>query len=306
MLNRARSVHMFRIILVCLAIPLAGCGTIVDPSPYNPKKDRAVLDIGPYTAISLLTFTDASDASIKLQALSDGYADQRDNLMREQLLFDVPMIGLAAAAVVNPLFNGAKNTTLALGLGSAAAGGGRLYFGPQTKVATYNKASLALGCAATAASGIAQESSADRTNGLTLVGRLNSDIQAAAPFASANAALMTARDQAIKSVDALQAALAMLAGAPTTLQAFANDTVRSATNQIVSNVQNVQATEQAFASAAVPKANANAVIAPKAKLLAFRAAPDPSDLQNEAAQADAMTQRINVALGALPKCSPSF
>ena len=32
--------------------------------------------------------------------------------MREQLLFDVPMIGLAAAAVVNPLFNGAKNTTL--------------------------------------------------------------------------------------------------------------------------------------------------------------------------------------------------
>lgn len=297
---------MSRIIFICLAISLVGCGTVLDPSPYNPKKDAAVLGNAspPYTAISILTFTDASDASVKLQALSDGYADQRDNLMREQLLFDVPMIGLAAAAVVNPLFNGAKNATLALGLGAAAAGGGRLYFGPQTKVAAYNKASLALGCAATAASGIAQETSADKAAGAALLARLDADIQAAAPFASANAALTTARDQATKSADALRTALAMLAGAPTTLQAFANETVRAATNQIVTNVQNVQATEQAFASAAVSKAPVAA--AQRTKLLAFRAAPDPGDLQNEAAEADAMTQRINAALGALPKCAATF
>jgi hypothetical protein len=50
--------------------------------------------------------------------------------MRQQLLFDIPMIGLAAAAVINPLFEGAKNATLVLGLGAAAAGSARLYFGP--------------------------------------------------------------------------------------------------------------------------------------------------------------------------------
>jgi hypothetical protein len=66
-------------------------------------------------------------------------------------------------------------------------------------------------------SGIAQETSADQAAGAALTGRLNSNIQAAAPFVSANAALMSARDQATKSLDALQAALAMLAGAPTTL-----------------------------------------------------------------------------------------
>ena len=133
--------------------------------------------------------------------------------------------------------------------------------------------------------------------------RLNADIDAAAPFVSANAALMSARDQARKSVEALQTALATLTGAPTTLQAFANDTVRAATNQIVTNVQNVQATEQAFASAAAPKPP---LTAQTARLRAVRAAPDPGDLQNEAAQADAITQRINAALGALPKCTASF
>jgi hypothetical protein len=121
-----------RIISIGLAISLAGCGTILDPSPHNPKRDTAVLgSVSPALHGHLDSHLRGRQRRVDQAASAfRRYADQRENIMREQLLFDVPMIGLAAAAVVNPLFNGAKNTALALGLGAAAAGGGRLYFGP--------------------------------------------------------------------------------------------------------------------------------------------------------------------------------
>jgi hypothetical protein len=65
---------MNRAVLLSSVASLGGCGTIFDPSPYNPKADSTVLNSGTphYTAVGVLPFTSASDAAPKLQALSDG------------------------------------------------------------------------------------------------------------------------------------------------------------------------------------------------------------------------------------------
>jgi hypothetical protein len=54
---------MNRILLACLAISLAGCGTIFDPAPYSPLTDKLLLASGDTTAVTIFPFnTDASDA----------------------------------------------------------------------------------------------------------------------------------------------------------------------------------------------------------------------------------------------------
>lgn len=116
---------------------LGGCGTILDPAPFAPT--------------SQTTFSHSADAQTQLKVLSKEYDAERNKLMRQQLLFDLPLFGLAAATVASGIYGGSKGLTLGLGLGSAALGGGRLYFGPQTRVAAYNKASTALTCAASVA-----------------------------------------------------------------------------------------------------------------------------------------------------------
>ena len=132
------------------------CGTIFDPAPYSPLTDKPLLArlSPPATPLTIFPFTDATDAKHKLQALANGYADQPDDLMRQQLIFDVPMIGLGVAAIVNPLYDRAKNVTLGLSLGAAGA---RIYFGAQAKVTAYNAAWLSLTCASLVADSIATE-----------------------------------------------------------------------------------------------------------------------------------------------------
>jgi len=303
---------MSRILLGCLAVSLAGCGTIFDPAPYSPLNDPTVLaSVSPPIPATLLTFDDPpNDAKHKLLALANGYADQRDGLMRQQLIFDVPMIGLGVAAIVNPLYDGAKNVTLGLGLGAAGAAGARIYFGPQAKVAAYNAAWLSLTCASLVAESIAIEKMGDGnpTNpngGPMLVNNLDRSIAVAVPSLSGNAVLLAAYNQAQKSLAALQTALGTLNAATSQLEQYALTVISTATNKVLANVQNV--------SAATAPAAAAAKSAPQPGLTAERlsARPKPDlttltlDLQNYSAQADAITQRINAVMGALPKCTPS-
>ncbi len=300
-----------RTLLVLLALPLAGCGSIFDPAPYNPGNDPAVLNslTPPADSVTILTFGNPpSDARAKLQALAAGYAGHRDALMRQQLLFDIPMIGLGAAAIVNPLFEGGKNVTLGLGLGAAGMEGGRLYFAPQAREAAYNAAWLSLSCAALVADGIVAEKKGDGLAGPALADRLESEIAAAEGSISSDPVLLAAYNQAQQSLAALKTALAALSGATGQLEQYALSVISAATNKIVGNIQNVSAAVGAIAAAAKP--------APPASVTPHVAAargPQPQrelqqltlDLQNDAAKAEVMTQRINAVLAALPKCNPS-
>lgn len=123
---------------------LTGCATVFDPIPYRPNT----------TNQDLLQFSDVKDAAKKLQTISDGYADQRDSLMQQQLLFDLPLMGVAAATIASGIYGGSKDLILGLGLGSAGIAGGRVYFGPQGKITAYNEAAMSLGCASHFARGV--------------------------------------------------------------------------------------------------------------------------------------------------------
>jgi hypothetical protein len=299
-----------------LTICLAGCaGSILDPSPYDPQNDPGVQNsTAPHsTALGLLTYGSAADAAPKLLALSQGYANERNDMMRQEMLFDIPMVGLGVAAIVNPLFNGAKNTTLGLSLGAAAVGGARLYFGPPTKVTAYNAATQDLLCAWSATTQIAaMESTA--AAGDALVATMNNDIGLAQPLASANATLTTARDEAVKSVAALQTALQNLKAAPGTLQDYAVGVITATDNKITGSAQNVSswvaAVQSATTGGTVKPALAAApppgpVLPPGAAPAGPTAAQLTTSLQNESTQADSMTAAITAALGKLTKCPTS-
>ncbi len=296
---------MNRILPASLAVFFTGCGTIFDPAPYNPLNDAGVLASvsPPATALTILSFDNqATDAKPKLQALGNGYANQRDDLMRQQLLFDVPMLGLGVAAIVNPLFDGAKNVTLGLSLGAAGAAGARIYFGPQAKVTAYNAAWLSLTCASLVADSIATEKMGDGATGPELATALATNITDAERSLSGNAVLLAAYNQAQKSLAALQTALATLNTASSQLEKYGLTVISTATNRVLANVQNVSAATAPVAAAAKPaRAFASAPAparAPDVATLTLR-------LQNNSAMADAMTQRINTVMEALPKCTPA-
>jgi hypothetical protein len=297
---------MNRILLACLAVSLAGCGTIFDPAPYSPLNDTTVLASVPATPLTILTFADPPiDAKSKLLALGNGYANQRDDLMRQQLLFDVPMIGVGVAAIVNPLFEGSKNVTLGLALGAAGAAGGRTYFGPQAKVTAYNAAWLSLTCASLVAESIATEQMGDGATGPGLVTDLAKNITDAEPSLSSNAVLLAAYNQAQKSLAALQTALGTLNAASSQLEQFGLTVISTATNKVLANVQNVTAATAPVVAAAKSAPASPPAVGQRRKLALPHAAALTLELQNNSAMADAMTQRINTVMGALPKCTPA-
>ena len=297
---------MNRILLACLAVSLAGCGTIFDPAPYSPLTDKPLLASlsPPATPLTIFPFTDATDAEPKLQALANGYADQRDDLMRQQLIFDVPMIGLGVAAIVNPLYEGAKNVTLGLSLGAAGAAGARIYFGPQAKVTAYNAAWLSLTCASLVADSIATEKTGDGAAGPGLVTQLSDTITKAEGSLTGNPVLLTAYNQARVSLAALQTALGTLNAASSQLEQYALTVISTATNKVLANVQNVSAATAPVA-AVKPAAPMRGLAQETTRKTASDVAKLTLDLQNYSAQADAMTQRINSVMGALPKCTPA-
>jgi hypothetical protein len=288
-----------------------------------------LLDTYHYTSQTIsVVGTNLQDAATKLQALSDGYADARDTIMREELLFDIPILGVGIATVGSSLFKGSRDQVLALGLGAASLVGARLYFSPQGKIVAYNSAALALSCGASVASDLDEivksfgtgadtdAATATATKLLSAITAANNKIASpvkSASAAPARAALLTARDQAQKALTDLNSALAIIATAPGRLQVFANQVMRNTTSKIVTGSQNVDA-----ALAAI-RANATSTLAPKPS-----AAPSPPGsrplltipdyasedepaltytLQTLTADAAAYTRTINDAWSLLAGCT---
>ena len=251
---------------VLISVFLGGCATtsIFDPAPYRPNIDTSVLSSSNSTSVAILQFSSLNDASKKLQALSDGYAAQRDSLMRQQLMFDIPMMGLAAGTIASGIYGGSKGLTLGLGLGTSALAGGRLYFGPQTKVAAYNTAALSLSCASSVANEMDTIKYSDQEEA-ALTSQLSENIALAEEAIHTCIELTTsditnlyaARDQAIKAYGDLLGALVFLRTAPVQLKTFASTVINGATNKIVSGTQN--------AAAALAIINATPTTIPPAK-----------------------------------------
>ena len=318
---------------LAIALSLSGCGTVFDPAPYSPTTDKAVISSGEGSnAIDMLQFKTPEQAAVKLQALAQGYAGERDDILRQQLIFDVPMIGLGAATIINPIFRGATDTTIALGLGAAGAAGLRTYFAPQTKAMAYNSAATSLSCASGVASAMAPEydgshgetaryveanaklgDSVSRASGLILAGQI--------PDKTLAAALLVARDQGQKALGDLASAIDVADTSPVHLQIFANAVINGTNKKIISGEQNVDAVLAALKTAptsvtsttvaAPPQASS----APRAPALpgekpltpAERATADATalipTLQAEAGEAEAAANRINAIWAMLPACA---
>jgi hypothetical protein len=307
-----------RAVAILCTLTLAGCaGSIVDPAPYRPEADRKILNsqAPPYNQLTLRQFDDLTDAAYKLNALATGYSNARDNIMREQLLFDVPAIGLGVATVANGVFRGAKDATIALGLSSATLAGTRLYFGPQVKVTAYNNAASALNCASSVAVTMDAESRSDGKAAASLADELTTylsladDLIVSGKLSKQDSTdLLAARDTAQKSVTDVNNSLSTLDTAPARLQAFAGDVIKAATVKVVTGTQNIDAVltlVKNSGSSTPPPAKG----IPPAAAPAKGAAPSPSapevasKLRSLAATAAPINKRINDVWSSLTNCS---
>ncbi|MGC9272235.1 hypothetical protein [Acidiphilium sp.] len=275
---------MKHVLTVAAIVSLGGCAAALDPAPYNPVSTAPspgwfgnVKPIAGQTTFDasceMHDSTSGSDTpdptawktcvqknAAGLQTVADAYGAERDLLMRQSVLFDIPIIALGAAAVANPIFHGAGAATTALGLSGATLGGLKLYFGDGTRVQSYNNAATSLGCAANTGRTMADEGSADLTpatragitnlTAISMLDRLNTDIGTASTLlvngqpggkpltASEKSDLLAARDKATTAEAAFSPAVSDIITAPTQLINFAYTVTGKTTNKIVGSSQN--------------------------------------------------------------------
>jgi hypothetical protein len=233
---------MWAILFLITGFVLSGCA-VFDPSPYDPTYDPTQpTECGTAQqntrTISIWSFDSdphqlLTTTATRLQDLSCKYAIQRNDTMKEELIFDIPILGLGIATVASGIFNGPQDQILALGLAGASVVGTRLYFNPQGKIVAYNSAALALSCAASVAAAL---STIPYKVGEDLAGQLSNAIKAATP--SGDPKLVA---QAQTALIDLNTALATLEAAPVRLQVFANQVIRNTTSKIVTGSQNTDA-----------------------------------------------------------------
>lgn len=232
-----------------ILLGLGGCagGGIFDPAPYEPTRGPFGADASlpgqdsqpRQASSSALTFRTHEAAAAGLRTLGDNYSDARNQLMREQARLDVVLLGTAAAAVVNPLFDGAQRSTLALGLGAGGLGVGRTYLAGPLRVTAYQSAAASLYCAAEVADEI-------DTAGLRLPNwrtELEKKLESAgtANLQPAGVALVqAARERAVKALQDALAAEATRDAAPRRLQAFGGQVVRATTQRLVTGMLDVK------------------------------------------------------------------
>jgi hypothetical protein len=237
---------MWIILLLITGLLLSACSvvnSVFNPSPYEPTQDENLTksNVRPLSFESYPSNPSPNQKLLiktanKLQILSVDYADQRNDTMIGELLFDIPILGLGIATLASGIFKGPQDQILALGLAGASVVGTRLYFNPQGKIVAYNSAALALTCAASVAAALSTISDND---GKTIAGSLEDDIDAAK--GSTDLKLVAALSQAQTALTDLNTALATLEAAPVKLQTFANQVIRNSTSKIVTGSQNTDA-----------------------------------------------------------------
>lgn len=228
-------------LLISLLMPafLVGCvtnGSVFDPVPYQPVKSSA------------LEFSSLEDAKQNLATYADGYASKRDKFMRDQMFFDIPLLGLAAGTVASGIYGAHSDLILGLGLGAASVGAGRVYFGPEGRIAAYHEAATSLACASSVALSMkavddSYRSRAEnaRTGLISEIAIANRLIVVARTSATDRAELLAARDQGQKALNKISAAVDTLDGAVMSLSVFARNVINSTTSKVVIGVQKYDA-----------------------------------------------------------------
>ena len=229
--------------------------------------------------------------------------------MRQQLLFDLPLMGVAAAAIASGIYGGSKDLILGLGLGAAGITGGRVYFGPQGKITAYNEAALSLGCASNFARGVKVSLNTRRgtqqsvkKEGEDALRQLEQSLKKAEPLLL-RPGVLPARDRARKAFADLSAALGLLSTATAQLEDFAYTVFAGTTRKVVTGVQNLDAalklirdTPTQLPPSAPPQATPETESPPDVDALI-------SDLHFRSARAEAITKLITDKWMELPKCA---
>lgn len=312
-----------KIAIVAAGLSLSACSTpdhvsIFDPAPVEPQNTQ-ITDQTLLTEIHAKAISKAADG---LNSQAQFYANARNDILRQEMLFDIPALGLAAATVANGIFGGTKNVTLGLGLGSATIGGGKLYFSPQARITAYHTAYLQLSCAKSVATSVANVSNQDYSNAKTTNASLIANIQTAgAAIVSKtyggktlstddSSKLLTAWNAAVTAQQALATAVQSIDGGVMTLQQAADKSRVSATDAVVTNAQKSFDAALAMIKAANPSSTPAATTStgpgagPEDKAAAPTMTIDQliAKLQQDTNQAQLITTAINNAWSPLAAC----
>lgn len=208
------------------ALLLSGCSVtrMFDPAIHEPRSEGQVrTEAALAEGEAIFPFPDLDRAATRLAALADSYARVRDDMRRGQAVSDVLLLGTTAAAVINPLFQGAREATLALTVSGAVVGAGRIYLSPATRAAAYQAGYDALTCAA----GIADDlRAAERRAPAELQSSLEA-LLAEAGSAAAGTVLATAITAGEAALTEVRAARAVAQAAPDSLTGFARNAIRT-------------------------------------------------------------------------------
>jgi len=280
--------------------------------------DRGLLDPVPHDPVRVLTqsFGTLDAVSTRLFQLAESYATARDALLRDQMRLDVVLLGTAAAAVANPLFDGARSATLALGLGAGALTAGRTYFGGSARIEAYQGAYMTLACAGGLAAGLdGVRAAADPAALSDTLDRLIAEAAAhpaRRPGRAEAEVLDAARARGLAARATLDVARRTLNGAPQQLRAFAAAAIRATTTRAVTGSMNFDAALEALRAQRAP----GAAVPPQAAagqvgIVAIAPVPPPArsvtdvvrELDAAATAANAFSARVAEEWGTLPACA---
>jgi hypothetical protein len=133
-------VHVMSSAILALNIPLAGCA-----APMQGAREDGELPVFDATR------TTTSYWIAETEALNGAYVDQYERSVFWQPWFDLPIIGLAAAAVGSLLFGGSSSLTAALGLAAGGLTAVRAYADPHGTGTDYLAGVAATDCVISAA-----------------------------------------------------------------------------------------------------------------------------------------------------------
>lgn len=283
----------------CSGSPTGSPLEVFDPAPYSGAVKS---DSGTHSPPSFV-FSNLQDAHDTMRELASNYEAHRDNLVRDEYIFDIPLVGLAAELAVATANHVASTTVLGMTTASVGVLGARSYLSPATRASAYGGAALALACGADVAD---QLLTIESRSDYTLIQKQLFDAISTAstpPYTGDEIAA------AHKAMNDLSAAFAILQDAPEKLSGFASSVVRGATLKATTGVQDTGALLsqlQALAPATGGKASAPPKSAERGLVhgkIQASAPPPAQTLTDLTASAEALAKAITDAWATTTTCA---
>lgn len=214
-------------LVLCVSLlALSGCS-----SPFEALLPTAYDPVSPHWSdirASDLNFANYSAATSELFALSQDYARHHDYASWGTMIFDVPLVGLAATVAVASANHFATTTVLGMGVASAGMLGARAYTGPTVKAQAYAGAERGFLCLAQTSEqlgGVPEPETQDWIN------QLNAYAQDPSNASTKEAITKIAQD--------LQTAYIALINGPTTLSVNTLSIIQNTTKRAETGTQDI-------------------------------------------------------------------